>query len=172
MHRFDPQSLKQKLEALPHVSRVAFALACADRLAEFLGNYIEPAIAARNVARQFVLGSPVASPELAELAATLEGSPLLDCDDVAASAYLLDCLRTNDPQAAVWTAQRAYDARDLAAQEAMSISTYTPEIEATLLASPAVQAELASQITDINELIGSAGAAGRIASRAIGGTHA
>jgi hypothetical protein len=172
MHRFDPPSLKQQLEALPHAAKVAFALACADRLADFLGNHIEPAIAARTAARQFVLGPPIAPLELGELVAALEASPFLDRDDVAASAYLLDCLRTNDAQAAVLAAQRAYDARDLAAQEAMSFSTYTPEIEAALLDNPAVQAELAAQITDINELVGSAAAAGRIASRAIGGTHA
>ena len=80
-------------------------------------------------------------------------------------------MRTNDAQAAVWVAQHAYDARDLAAQEGLSFSVYTPEIESALLSHPTVQAELASQATHIADLLKCPDAALRIANRSRGGQH-
>ena len=61
--------LKQQLETLPHTARVAFALACAERLTTFVGQQIEPAEAARAIAHQFVSGAIVRPAEIDRLAA-------------------------------------------------------------------------------------------------------
>ena len=151
MYRFDKVILKQRLESLPHASRVAFALACAERLASDR-EPIQVAQFARATALKFMFGGVIPPAELELLSDQLDASPHIDRDDVAASAYALDCVRGNDPQAAVWAAQRAYDACDLAAQSAMDFTTYTQDIELALLAHPTVQAELASQEADLVDL--------------------
>jgi hypothetical protein len=170
MHRFDPANLKKQLESLPHSARVAFALACAERLA-LSNEQIQLAQSARATASKFVLGGITPRPEMDLLAAQLAASPQIDQDDVAACAYVLDCVRTNDPQAAVWAAQRAYDACDLAAQSSMEFTTYTNDIEIAVLAVPAVQAELASQASDIFDLQENSDTAPKIVSRALCRQH-
>jgi hypothetical protein len=160
MYRFDQEGLTARLQSLPQSARVAFALACAERLSAFIGEPHELAGAARNAALRFMAGE-ASSSDFADLAAQLEQCPQIDRDDVAASAHLLDCIRNDDLQAAVWVAQRAYEARDLAAQGEMRFVVYTPEIEAALLSHPAVQAELATQSADIAALFGERSRAGR-----------
>ena len=103
-------------------------------------------------ARRFVEGVAIDGAAMEKLASDMQHSPVLDRDDFAACVYLLDCLRSGDVQAAVWAAQRAYEARDLAAQTELEFSDYTPEVEAQLLGHPLVQAELSSQAADIGRL--------------------
>ena len=176
MYRFDPGTLKEALAGFPAEARVAFALACAERLAQLSQSASDPearelATNARNFAQQFVAGGAVHPDDVSVLAVQLESCPHLDSDDIAASAYVLDCLRANDPQAAVWAAQRAYDARDLAAQQSMQFTAYTPGVELALLSDSGVQAELASQASDLNLLRSNPLAASHVATRAraIGG---
>ena len=179
MYRFDPDVLKEALAGFPAEARVAFALACAERLAHISLSASNPearelATTARNFAQQFVAGAAINPDEISVLAVQLESCPHLDSDEIAASAYVLDCLRANDPQAAVWAAQRAYDARDLAAQESMQFTVYTPGVELALLSDSGVQAELASQASDLDLLRSNPSAASHVATRAratVGGPH-
>jgi hypothetical protein len=166
MLRFSPNDLRQKLSPLPHVARVAFALACSERLASFIGDKNELSESVRAAVLQFVLGSNVPG-LLDSLAARLEASPELDRDDIAACAYVLDCARRNDVQAAVWAAQRACDARDQHVQDELDFLAYTAEIEAGLLCHPLVQAELSSQARDIADLVEDPRSSAMIVRRAV-----
>ena len=156
MHFFDAPGLQQKLELLAHEQQVRFALACADRLSAFVASpesaSTEAALAVRLLARDYLLGKPLVHDSLRALAVRLEGSPALDQDEMAASAYLLECLRQGGAQAAVWVAQRAYETRDSAAQQALDFSAYTPETETAILSHPLVQEELAAQLLDLERL--------------------
>lgn len=157
MHRFDAAELTRQLEALPIEARVAFALACAERLA---GRTSRPAgsqtqelaQAAREMARQSLAGVAIDPDALDTLAARLDSLPDIDDDDVAAYAYTLECQRTGDVQAAVAAAERAYDARERLAENGLSFSNYTFEVEAVLLADPRIQAELVCQRADLDSL--------------------
>jgi len=169
MHRFDSDELKKDLEALPLAARVAFALACAERVAAFTRGTNELAQAGRTMAHRFLQGLAPDIEEIASLAARMEASPDIDVDDVAACFYLIECLRDHDPQGAIWTAERAYEARDQAAQSDIDWTIYTPAVESALLAHPAVQAELAAQAADIGDLLKDPACAPRIARRAAGG---
>ena len=81
-----------------------------------------------------------------------EALPHIECDNVAECDYVLDCVRTSDPHAAVWAPQRGDDACDLAVQLSMDVTMYAAEIEIALLTGPAVQSELALQASDIADL--------------------
>ena len=157
MHRFDAADLTRQLDALPIEARVAFALACAERLASYSSRpddsqTRELAQAARELARQSLAGASIAPEALGTLAARLESLPDIDDDDVAACAYVLECLRTGAAQAAVAAAERAYGARERVVEKGLLFSVYTPEIEAALLADPRIQAELAYQRADLESL--------------------
>jgi hypothetical protein len=153
----DKATLAAELAALPARSRVAFALACAERLVAYSRHVAgsatyELAGAARALARRFVAGEVIAAEEFEALVARLESSPDIDDDDVAAGAFVLECMRSGDVQSAVWAADRGFDARMRAAERGRVFSVYTPEIDAALLADPAVQTELACQRKDLDSL--------------------
>ncbi|GEM_PF-2298211 len=153
----ETDELKRRLGGLPVKARVAFALACAERLTRYSRHPVgsetyESARAARRLARQFIGGAAIDPGELDALAQRLESSPDIDDDDVAASAFVLECLRAGDVHSAVWAAERAFDARARAAEKGMVFTVYTPEIEAALLSDPELQGELARQRADLGAL--------------------
>ena len=168
MYHADPDELSRQLGALPVEARVAFALACAERLTEYSrhsqgSETYELARAARELVRRFVAGAAIAGDEFDTLTSRLESSPDIDDDDVAACAYALECLRTGEVQPAVWAAGRACDARERAAEKRMVFKVYTPEIEAALLRDPDLQTELAHQQADLDALRRDPRSASRVA---------
>ena len=157
MYRYDSAELKRRLGELPATARVAFALACAERLTAYSRHSsdsveYELAKAARELGRRYVAGAAIADDELDALTSRLESSPDIDDDDMAACAFVLECMSTGEVQPAVWAAERALDARERAAERRMVIKVYTPEIDAALLADPDTQAELARQQADLDAL--------------------
>lgn len=157
MYHVDAAELSRQLGVLPVEARVAFALACADRLTEYSrhsrgSETYELARAGRELARRFVAGAAIVEEELDTLTSRLESSSDIDDDDIAACAHVLECLRTGEVQPAVWAAGRAYDARERAAEKRMAFKVYTPEIEAALLRDPNLQTELAHQQADLDVL--------------------
>ena len=103
---------------------------------------------------------------VAPVLAALQDSPGLDDDAAASTAYALRCLQSGDPQEAVWAAQRAYDARDAAAQAQLEFDTFTPSVEEQLRSAPVVQSELKCQMEDIATLSGDPGSAREVVERA------
>jgi len=163
------QLLLGRLTRLPERHRLAFALACASRLAK-------PYDAVRE---QGSLGGPdltqVLLPALWDFAS---GGPAADWiswaesigqslptsedeaaakhfvfnDTLAAAAYALDTATSFEPQNAAWAANLAYDVANAFAQEKLDFETYTPTIEAALLNDPTVQEELGRQARDLADL--------------------
>ncbi len=175
VYRYDPEELKRRLAELPARARVAFALACAERLSVYSRHSsgsaeYELARAARELGRRYVAGAAIADDELRALTSRLESSPDIDDDDLAACAFVLECMRGGEVQPAVRAAERALDARERAAEKRMVISVYTPEIDAALLADPDTQAELAQQHADLDALRRDPRSASRVACVRPGGT--
>ncbi len=100
------------------------------------------------------------------LLAKLDQSAELDRDDVASSYYALAAVVKEDLESAIWSAQRAYEARDAQAQEAMDISSYTAEVEECLLQCQEVQNELKYQAADLSALQADANAIPMVIERA------
>lgn len=166
---FDRDDLVKRLGKLPGPSRVAFAYACASRLAQ---PYREA------VALEGGVGEELVERTLADLAAFLNyGAPsdwaaraatlighipdedqmgraacqVLD-DALAATAYAARTAIAFDPAEAASSAQRLYDAVDAHAQRSLEFSIYSPAIEQRLLEHSAVQSELERQRRDLAAL--------------------
>ena len=153
MFHFDSAALRNRLASIPLSSQVAFALACAERLANSAASTDELPRKARHLAYRYVQGEPPEAAAVEKAIRDLEASPDLDRDDYAAAFYALECGRKTDTQAAVWAAQRAYDYCNLVAQGTLQFTAYDADIERQLLAHPAVQAELGYQNQDLDDLI-------------------
>lgn len=171
MHRFEPTVLLNQLSALPRRSQVAFALACAERLAIAAASPSELTDGARQLAYLFVSGQELEESVVQDTLANLNAAAELDDDVHAASFYALECCRLG-AQSAVWAAQRAYDHSDLIAQGSLSIGRVAEDIEQQLLAHAAVQAELKCQAGDLAELIQGTSTALLVATRTRGGGSA
>src|SRR5262249_17928400 len=150
--RFDRGLMSARLAELPCEARVAFALACAERLqpsATYLRDRSAVALVRRILDLTFdAISSPSAArSELAELSQTLEAAPFVDDDAAASTAFALRCHLSGAAEDAMRAAKRAYEARDYEAQQDPD---YISADEIMLLAHPNVQEELFQQQTDLD----------------------
>jgi hypothetical protein len=74
-------------------------------------------------------------------------------DHVSALVYALTCLQGGDPQEAAWSARHVYDALDSFIQYRDGRGDTQALDPKRVLADPLVQAELARQRQDLNELM-------------------
>jgi hypothetical protein len=162
--------LLSSLRALKQEGRVAFAAACAERLMPFydrfsvsIGRDIDRTI--RGILERVWggLGGPVPI-DISRLLGRCDDAELLIDqgewtmeragaeDAVAALAYALRCWKSADPQEAVWAARRACEAIDAVVEIQNESSASAP---ASLgYEHPLVQAKLARQRRDLEELLG------------------
>lgn len=84
-----------------------------------------------------------------------EWIPGSEAADAAATSlcYAFRCRKTGDPQEAAWAVRRLYDALDNFIINQENIDTNQPGGESKVLAHPLMQAELARQRRDLNELL-------------------
>jgi hypothetical protein len=150
--RFEPGKLRSSLAALDSQCRVAFAVACSLRAARGAKPSEPLAEAARSLAKGYAYNRSIDLPAAKSLLAKFDQSAELDRDDVASSYYALAAAVKEDLESAVWSAQRAYEATDAQAQEALEISDYTVEVEEHLLQCQEVQNELRYQAADLSAL--------------------
>src|SRR5262249_15111322 len=83
------------------------------------------------------------------------GPSILRCaanDAASAVVYALRCWKTGSAQDAAWAARRAYEALDTAVIERSGADMNAPGAEASVLSDPLIQAELARQMRDVEEL--------------------
>jgi len=155
---FDAAVIHSRLAKLSREARVAFALACAERLQPY-ATYSNDPLAAALVRRVLDLTfdgisspSSISPPELGELSHALETAQYLDEDAAALAAYALRCYFSGAAEDAVFAAQRAYDACDHEAEQLIESNVITSADEAMILAHPNIQHELSGQRSDLDEL--------------------
>jgi uncharacterized protein YjaG (DUF416 family) len=170
MLQFDEVSLVKKLARLASDKQAAFAAACAERMR--LGYQSFSATTGRGSLSELdrilerlwndLQGSPMAPSELRkEIAAALDLVPREDdgawvteqaaADDAASGlVYALRCRSTGSPQEAAWAARRAYEALDHWVTNSEKIGD--PVDEKKVISHPLIQAELARQQSDLEEL--------------------
>jgi len=169
---FDEIELSRKIEQLPAQVRAAFAAACTERMlpayARFSAktNRGDPRILEQILTRLWkdLAGEPMSDGDLeAQIETCMELIPREDDgpwvieqaaaeDATAALAYALRCRRSGLAKEAAWAARRAYEALDDYAINHANIDTNIAGAEAQVLAHPLVQAELARQERDLDEL--------------------
>jgi uncharacterized protein YjaG (DUF416 family) len=165
---YNEADLIRALGRIPVPLRVAFAAACAERLFPAYGAFWERAGRGDRAALAAILqdiwrdllGDKMAvghvRAKLSRCMALIPGegdTPWVDeqayADDAAAAiAYALRTLESGEPQEAAWAARRAYEALDHHVVHRLGV-----EGEEQLLAHPLVQAELARQRRDLDELL-------------------
>lgn len=154
MHNFSETVLLATLAVLPSDAQAAFAFAAASR-AQRIGakEYSEEGNVLRTKSLRLafaeISGATLTISSISLLLGSLENSPELDSDQMAACAYLLRFILLGDVQNVVWAARRSYEAADASAQQDLDFSSYTPEAEEAILGSSVVQLELASQASDL-----------------------
>lgn len=168
---FDKTELEGRIQQLPTINRAAFAAACAERMAPSYEAY-----SARSGNADFKVYNEL----LARLWTDLEGQRMSDAeidanieraeelvppedsswvpeypaaDDAAAGlAYSFECRRNESAKEAVWAASRAYEAIDDYVITNENVDTAAPGAESEILSHRLVQAELARQSRDLDEL--------------------
>jgi uncharacterized protein YjaG (DUF416 family) len=173
MLEFDERQLKIDLASVPKEARVAFAAACAERLAPAYKRFAEisgrgaPDLLSSILARLWadLQGVPMTVAEsnanirhCMALVPTEEDGPWIDEqaaaeDHVSALLYALTCLQGGDPQEAAWSAQHVYDALDSYIQCRDGRGDTQALDPKRVLADPLVQAELNRQRRDLDELM-------------------
>jgi len=166
MLRFDEADLVRALARVTVKSRVAFAAACAERLFPAYEDFCKRTGRGDRKALagilkriwEHMLGDEMKAEQIdAGLSLSMaliprEDEPWVDeqayADDAAsAMAYTLRALKNGEPQEAAWAARRAYEATDHHVTHRLRI-----EGELSVLTHPIVQAELARQRRDLDEL--------------------
>jgi hypothetical protein len=152
---FDEALIQSRLARLPAQARVAFALACAERLQPCAGFLNDPS--AVGLVRQILdqtldatCLSATPPPGLAKLSRALEAAHYLDDDAAAAVAFAVRCHFSGDAREAALAARRAYEARDHEAQQSFPVITASEG--AAILAHPGTQREIADQLADLDRL--------------------
>jgi hypothetical protein len=175
--RFSRVQLTKKLDKLSLPLRVIFAATCAERLLPAyttfsdLAKQGEPETLERILARLWkdVAGDVMSEGEIhynIRICTDLippdddeylgvETAYAEDAD--VALIYALSCRKTGDSQEAMWSAQRAADALDHFVFSRDNVNLNAPGALDRTLADPLIQAELARQLRDIDELLGAAG---------------
>jgi uncharacterized protein YjaG (DUF416 family) len=172
--RFNERELAESIEGLPEPARAAFAAACAERLLPAYhkfsarSNRGDPRILEQILTRLWtdLSGEPMSEAETeAQIDACMGLIPQEDDgpwvaeqaaaeDAVAAIAYALRCRRSGLAKEAAWAARRAYEALDDYVINHENVDTNIAGAEAQVLAHPLVQAELARQQQDLDDLLG------------------
>ena len=168
---FDETELEGRIEQLPITSRTAFAAACAERMAPSYEAYSQrtgtgdPAVYRELLGHLWIdlAGQRMSDSEIdknikrSEELFPLEDDPWVPeypaADDAtAALVYSLQSRRNGSSKEAAWAARRAYEALDdyVITRENLDISS--PGAELQILNHPLVQAELARQARDLDEL--------------------
>jgi uncharacterized protein YjaG (DUF416 family) len=176
--RYSREQLIEKLDQLPRSLRVTFAAACAERLlpAYFtswgLTGKGDPEMLARILARLWedLAGNPMTESEVQLNISTCMHLIPVDYhepwfveqasaeDASAAVAQALMCHQSGDSQDAMWSAERVYNALDQFVVDRENIVLWRRGAMERVLAHPLIQAELARQRRDIEELLGAADA--------------
>jgi hypothetical protein len=156
MLRYDEPALLHSLASLAPKDRVAFAVACAERLRPYFGYPDSPPIPkqldeALEALRRAVEESLPAN-ALNSVVSICETTLDPDDDAVAAISYASAATLPDGTPAAAWAARRAYEARDRLVGDTLDGAVFTPEVEQRILAHPAVQAELHHQAVDLELL--------------------
>jgi hypothetical protein len=169
MSDYDEPALVLALSKLPGTSRIAFACACASRLVQPYRNALEELGAestdlvtpALDTLWAYVAGGAQADwvtltdrligaiPDEGEI--TSAAHRALD-DTLAATAYAARTAATNDAQEAAYAARRAYEAVDAFAQQALTFTVYTPEVDQEVSRHPFVLREMERQRRDLSDL--------------------
>ncbi len=77
-------------------------------------------------------------------------------DACVAVVYALECRRSGDSQEAMWSAERATSTLDTFVINRDNVNLNALGAERRILADPLIQAELARQLRDLDELLGAA----------------
>lgn len=169
---FNEVRLKEQLDDLATPARAALAAACAERLRPAYLAFVQKTGRGDPTAFESILhglwsdlhGESMSDAELAsriELCMTLipqeDSGPwvveqIYAEDAGAALAYALRCRLTAQSQEAAWAARRAYEAVHHWVVHRESVDLNVPGAEARVLAHHLVQAELARQRTDLEDL--------------------
>jgi uncharacterized protein YjaG (DUF416 family) len=170
-HRFDEPELKAQLDRLPREHRAAFAAACAERLFPAYKRFARDAGQAdperlRTALDRLwndLMGEPQTEQEVRASAKTClalvpseedeptDAQPYAE-DAVAALVYALEARASARSQEAAWSARRAFEALHQFVMFDDSGVVVTAN-EQRLLEHPLVQAELARQHRDMDELL-------------------
>jgi len=166
--RYDRDELTVRLARLPTRLRAAFAAACAERQIKNYERFLPNQVSEANVLKltlqkvwEDAEGNAVNPSELASLRDRCQ-SIIDDNDldntaplpfDAAASVHCAVSARlTDNPNEAVWAAERANAAADWALTEKLNLSTIDRELNELINAHPMVQAELRRQQLDLEDL--------------------
>lgn len=171
---FDEAQLAGKLERVPLQHRVAFAATCAERL---MPAYVafsnrsgrgDPAVLRGILTRLWndLAGDRMQDTEvqskidvcMALIPQEDDGPWVMEHaaaeDAASAVAYALRCRQSGHAQEAAWSARRAYEALDHHVINRGNIDTTKPGAEERVLGHSVVQAELARQRRDLDEVLG------------------
>ncbi len=170
---FDEPQLVRSLERLPLELRVVFAASCAERLISTYDSYSNRTGRGDTAALRGILnrlwddlsGHRMTEGEVhAKIRACEDLHPREEDrpwvpekdyaeDAVAAAAYALRCRENGSSQEAAWASRRAYEALDSYVIERHDPDLETDQGETQVLTDPLVQAELARQHRDLDELL-------------------
>lgn len=171
---YDEHRLVVELDRLPRRLRVAFAAACAERLMPAYRRFSEIGGRGDPKALTAILKQlwedlrEVALMEEDELQAILDACMKLVPredeepwiqeqaaaeDGAVAVAYSLRCRQSGEAKEAAWAARRVYEALDHFVINRGNIDINNPGAEQRVLSHPLIQAELARQRRDIDELL-------------------
>jgi uncharacterized protein YjaG (DUF416 family) len=175
--RYDEQWLVRQLRQLPPELCVAFAAACAERLLPAYFSFAkqtgrgDPRRLAAILERLWadLQGNPMSAEELkASLDTCMSLIPQEDEepwveeqayaeDAVVSLAYALRARQSGESQEAAWAARVAYETVDHYVINRVGIDTNQPSGEERVLSHGIVQAELARQRRDVEELLNAVG---------------
>ena len=169
---FNEADMVRKLGSIKTRLRTAFAAACAERLAPAYDKFFK--VSGRGDARKLgqlrerlwgniegrILNAPISEEEVdacMDLIPSQDDAPWVPeqayAEDAAAAlAYALRCWRTDDPQEAAWAARRAFEAVDQFVIRRERINLNDPNQAGRVASHQIVQAELARQKRDLDEL--------------------
>jgi uncharacterized protein YjaG (DUF416 family) len=174
--RYNTEQLIEKLDHLPRSFRVIFAAACAERLLPAYTTFSgltgkgDPETLVRTLARLWEdVGGDLMTES--EVQASIDACTALipydedepwfveQCsaeDASTAVLYALTCRQNGNSQEAMWSARRAHSAIDQFVINRENIVMWRPGARERVLAHPLIQAELARQQRDIDELLNAA----------------
>ena len=172
--RFSRIDLVKSLDRLPIPRRLIFAATCAERLLpayftawDLTGNG-DPEVLARSLVRLWedIAGEPMTESEVqAIINACMDLVPQdyhepwfveqASAEDASvALTYALTCRQSGDSQDAMWSAERAYNALDHFVVNRDNVDLNALGAEGRIVSDPLIQAELARQRRDVDELLG------------------
>jgi uncharacterized protein YjaG (DUF416 family) len=174
--QYDEQELVHRLDQLPSKLRVVYAAACVERLLPTYFSFSErtgkgdPNRLARILERLWadLQGDPMSAEEIkvnldtcTSLIPQENEEPWVEEqvyaeDATAALAYALRARQSGESQEAAWAARRVYEAADYYVINRVGIDTSQPRGEEHVLSHGIVQAELARQRRDVEDLLNAA----------------